>query len=376
MTSDISPNSVVEMIRQSPPLDNRNIIDDSWVKNKTILITGGAGAFGQGFLRRWAAAGAVVIIGDINAKKGDQVVRELRKKTGNAHLHFVYCDVTNWSSQLHLFREALRLSPHGGIDTVVANAGIASKTDIFMELEDLETANPPPPDLAVLDVNITGVVYTSYLALYHLQRNPGSRPADPKCDPGKTHRDRHLLLMSSIAGLIPLPGVSLYGASKHAVLGLYRCLRASSFSHGVRVNIVCPNYMDTPLLSTMSRMLLAGTILGDPEDVVEAATRFAADPRVVGRAVAVGPKMKVVTTEDGEWKLSLPRNPSGPRNPSEPRVEKAIWEIYPQDFEEADVFQRRIIGLINMKVEKRGLTGVLVDVASALLYPLKSWWRS
>lgn len=356
------------MVRQSPPLDTRNIIDDSWVKNKTIIITGGASGFGEGFLRRWAAAGAVVVIGDVNVKKGDQLVRELRKETGNAHLHFVHCDVTDWQSQVHLFREALRLSPHGGIDAVVANAGISSKKDIFNEPKVLETANPPPPDLAVLNVNLTGVIYTSYLALYHLPRNPDSRPADPNCEPGQTHRDRHLLLISSVAGFFPLPGVALYGTSKHAVVGLYRCLRSTSFSHGVRVNMICPYYMDTPLLTTASRMILAGTLMGDPEDVVEAATRFAADPRVAGRAVSVSPKLRVEQSEDGEWTLADPANPSG--------VEKAIWEIYPHDFEETDLMQRRVVKLINRRAENRGWTGVLVDLAGALLYGLKGWWRS
>lgn len=367
MTSKTS-NSVVKMLRQSPPLDFRNIVDDSWVKNKTILITGGASGFGEGFLRRWAAAGAIVVIGDVNVKRGDQLVRELKKETGNPHLHFVHCDVTDWQSQVHLFREALKLSPHGGIDTVVANAGIASRDDIFNEPKGLDAPNPPPPDLAVLDVNLTGVVYTSYLALYHLSRNPDSRPADPNCDPAQTHRDRHLLLISSVAGFLPLPGAALYGTSKHAVLGLYRCLRATSVSHGVRVNIICPYYMDTPILTTATRMFLAGNLLGNPEDVVEAATRFAADPRVVGRAVSVSPKVKVEQSEDGEWTMTKPENPSG--------VEKAIWEIYPHDFEEADRMQRRVIGLINRKAQGRGWTGLLVDLVGAVLYGLKGWWRS
>lgn len=358
----------MKIARQSPPLDVRNIIDDSWVKDKTIIITGGASGFGEGFLRRWAAAGAIVVIGDVNVKRGDQLVRELRKETGNAHLHFVHCDVTDWQSQVHLFRETLRLSPHGGIDTVVANAGIAPRDDILNEPQGLESANPPPPNLAVLDVNLTGVVYTSYLALYHLKRNPDSRPADPSCDPKQTHRDRHLLLISSVAGLVPFPGAAMYGTSKHALVGLFRCLRGTSFTHGVRVNMICPYFMDTPLLTTETRVMLAGTLLGKPEDVVEAATRFAADPRVVGRAVSVSPKLPVEQSEDGEWTMADPANPSG--------VEKAIWEIYAHDFEQADLLQRRILGLINRRAAIRGWTGMLQELVGAFFYSLKSWWRS
>lgn len=356
-------------VRQSPPLDFINIPDDSWVKNKTILITGGASGFGAGFLKRWANAGANVIIGDINVQAGDQLIRTLRKETGNKNLHFIYCDVTNWQSQVNLFREAVKLSLHGGIDTVVANAGVGEGRGVsFEKPEGLDAANPPPPDLTVLNVNLIGVVYTSHLALYWLQRNPGSSPANPKCDPTQTERDRHLLLISSVAGFLPLPGVSLYGASKHAVLGLYRCLRSTSFAHGVRTNVICPYFMDTPLLKASHRALLAGGLLGESEDVIEAGTRFAADPRVVGRAISVGPKVKVVQDEDGEWSLAEDENADG--------VKKALWEVYPHDFENADVFQRRLIGIFNRASEKRGWTGWAADMVGALIYGVKSWWRS
>lgn len=368
MASKPAQHSLEVTVRQSPPLDLSNLPDDSWVKNKTIIITGGASGFGAGFLRRWASAGAVVIIGDVNVQKGDQLIRRLRKETANENLHFVHCDVTNWSSQVNLFKEAVKLSPHGGIDTVVANAGIASSKTEFEKPEELDAVDPPPPDLAVLDVNLTGVVYTSHLALYYLPRNPQSPAADPKCDPTRTYRDRHLLLISSIAGLMPLPGVPLYGASKHAVVGLYRCLRATSFVHGVRVNLMCPYFIETPLLGTASRLILAGGVLGNVDDVVEAATRFTADPRVVGRAVTVGPDLKVKQDDDGNWSLVEGQDSSG--------IEKAIWEIYPHDFKEADIFQRRMIGLYNRAAERRGLTGVVVDVIGALVFAVKTWWRS
>lgn len=360
--------SVETTIRQSPPLDFSNIPDDSWVKGKTIVITGGASGFGAGFLQRWAVAGAVVIIGDVNVQKGDKLVRDLRKETGNVNLHFVHCNVTDWQSQVNLFREAVKLSPHGGIDTVVANAGIGGIGSAFELPEGLDVVNPPAPDLTVLDVNLTGVVYTSHLALYYLKRNPDSFPANPNCDPANTHRDRHLLLVSSFAGFLPLPGVALYGASKHAVLGLYRCLRSTSFVHGVRVNVICPYFMDTPMLSAGARAIFAGGLLGKTEDVVEAATRFTADPRVVGRAISVGPKVKVEQDQDGEWTFA--------EDNSGHAVEKALWEIYPHDFEDTDLFQRRIIGIFNRGVEMRGWMGWASDMAGAMAYAVKSWWRS
>ena len=367
MSQEAVKHPLGELVRQSPPFDINHVPDDSWVKEKVIIITGGASGFGAGFLRRWAAAGAVIIAADINVQKGDQLVREVRKDTGNPNLHFVHCDVTNWQSQVHLFREAVRLSPHGGIDTVVANAGIPGGKQPFEEPKDLDLANPPPPDLSVLDVNLTGVVYTTYLAMWYLPRNPGSSPASSKCVPSETYRDRHMIFISSYAGLMPIPGAPLYGASKHAVVGLYRTLRSMLFVHGIRVNMLCPYFIDTPLANVAVRLVLAGGTMGKVEDVVEAATRFAADPRVVGRAVSVGPKLKVKQDADGEWSLV-----EGDDRDAEAR---AIWEVYLHDFEDADVFQRRIVSILNRATEIRGWTGWAWDTVAAIWYGLPSLWR-
>lgn len=369
MAAGSSKRSTEAAIRQSPPLDFSNIPNDSWVKDKTILITGGASGFGAAFLKRWAIAGANVVIGDINVQAGDQLVRSLRKETANPNLHFVHCDVTDWQSQVNFFKEAVKLSPHGGIDTVVANAGIASGKGVPLERpKDLDAANPPPPDLATLNVNLTGAVYTTHLALYWLQRNPGSAPANPKCDPAQTRRDRHLLLISSLAGFLPLPGGTLYGASKHAVVGLFRCLRGTSFSNGVRTNLICPYFTHTALTNAGTRAILAGSVLSTVDSVVEAATRCTADPRVVGRAISVGPKLKVVEDGDGEWSLAEDSNAAG--------VDKDLWEVYPHDYENNDQFQRMMIGIYNRATEKRGWVGWAVDMAGAIIYGLRVWWKS
>ena len=230
-------------VRQSPAIDTSAVPDETWVRDKTIVITGGASGFGERFFRRWAADGATVLIGDIDIRRGDQLVREVSNETGNPKLHFFHCDVTDWQSQVQFFKDAVRVSPHGGIDTVVANAGIVDPDYTIETPRGLDGSNPPPPNLAVLDVNLKGVLYTSHLALFYLAKNPQSAPADPNCDPTKTLRDRHLLLMSSMAGIAPIPTQTLYATSKHGVVGLYRNLRCSSFSHGVRTNLICPYFM-------------------------------------------------------------------------------------------------------------------------------------
>ena len=355
--------SLEAAVRQSPPLDLDQTANDAWMKGKTILITGGASGFGAGYLRRWAEAGATVVIGDINVKKGDQLVRDVKKETGNENLHFFYCDVTDWSSQVQFFKEAVKVSQHGGIDTVVANAGIAD-TDLKFEVPvGLDGPDPPAPKFPVIDVNLTGVLYTSHLALFYLRRNPNSTPSNPNCDPAQTHRDRHLILVSSMAGLWPIPAQTLYAVSKHAVVGLFRNLRASSFMHGVRVNLICPYFIDTSIITNTGKIMLAGGAVGKPEDVVEAATRFAADPRIVGRAVLVGPKVKVVQNEDGGMELVEKENEAGDT--------KAMWEIYAHDFEDSDIFVRNVIRVLNRVAEIRGWAGWFTDMLAVVKRALR-----
>lgn len=321
--------------------------------------TGGASGFGAGFFRRWAKAGATVIIGDVNVEKGDQLVRDVRKEAANTNLHFVYCNVSDWQSQVQLFKQAVKLSPHGGVDAVVANAGIVDPDNNIEQPSGLDAAEPPPPNLAVLDVNLTGVVYTAHLAMFYLPRNPKSSAANPDSDPAQTPRDRHLMLISSMAGLGPLPGQTLYAISKHAVVALYRNLRCTSFVHGIRVNLLCPYFIDTPLFITSGRLNLAGGQFGRIEDVVEAGTRFVADSRIIGRAAVVGPKMKVAQVDDGEWEL-VEGEGAG--------EEKAIWEVHAHDTEDTELFTRNYVGILNRVVEIRGWLGWFKDILAALRY--------
>lgn len=124
--------SAVSSINQSEPIDLDKPYDAANVKGKTIVITGGASGFGAGFVRKWALNGATIVIGDINEELSQKLVAEVRKDTGNEDVHFVHCNVCDWLSQVRFFKEAARLSPHGGIDMVVANAGIAGADDFEM----------------------------------------------------------------------------------------------------------------------------------------------------------------------------------------------------------------------------------------------------
>lgn len=116
------------------------------------------------------------------------------------------------------------------------------------------------------------------------------------------------------------------------------------------------------MISTLGRVVLAGGSLGNPEDVVEAATRLVADPRVVGRALVVGPELKVEQRTDGQWSLVEGKGAAGEK--------KAIWEIYAHDFEDSDIFMRSILGIMNRAVEISRWTDWVRDLFAAFKYGL------
>jgi NAD(P)-dependent dehydrogenase (short-subunit alcohol dehydrogenase family) len=348
-------------VRQSPPLDLSKPYNPDWLKSRVIIVTGGASGFGAGFVRKWAAHGATVIIGDINVEKGDKVARQARQESRNQNIHFVHCDVTDWQSQVNLFKEAVRLSPHGGIDAVIANAGIGGNEPLHMP-QDFSGPEPKKPNFKVIDVNLYGVLYTTQLALYWLQKNPGSKPCSPDTDPAKTPRDRHLLLVGSMASLAPIVSQPLYGTAKHGVLGLFRSLRASSFVDGVRVTAIFPYFMETPLMHASGRLLMAGGAMGKAEDVVDAATRLVADSRIVGRGLAVGAKAKVKQEENGEWVVVPKDSPDG--------EERAVWEAYADDFEDSERFTHQIVRILNRVARAKGWIGWFSDIIAALRYGL------
>jgi NAD(P)-dependent dehydrogenase (short-subunit alcohol dehydrogenase family) len=365
------PVSLTSTIRQSPPVDLSLPYSLTPLSNKHILITGGASGFGAAFVSAWAAAGASIVVADIDEKKGTKAVDEVRTKTSNPHIHFVRCDVRNWKDQVKLFRAAVELSPHGGIDIVVANAGVAGPEpvgDVLSGMTDLSSETIPKPDFRVLDVNIYGLMYTAHLALLYLPRNPGSQPSDPGSKPSSHARDRHLLLIGSMASIAPIPTNPLYGASKHAVLGAFRALRASAFVQGVRVNMLCPYFIETAIMTAPARVILAGGGMGKVEDVVDAASRLCAESGICGRALCVGPRVRVRRDGDGEWVVVVNKE-DGTNGDGEGEVqERAVWEAYADDFEDCELFTRRIVGVLKGAEAIKGWVGWVKDLVAAIRY--------
>lgn len=359
--------SVTEVIRQSPPLDLTTFYDPNWVKGRTILITGGASGFGAAFVKRFAQHGATIIVGDINTSQGQSSVAEARQEAGNENIHFVHCDVTDWDSQVAFFKEGIRLSPTGGIDTVIPNAGVSTEEAIYDQNNAAD--QPKKPNTKTLEVNLTGVLYTTHLAFFYLSKNPGTTSAQSfaSADPAHVKRDRHILFIGSVASMYPLVGGLQYSSSKHGVMGLFRSAVGCSFTAGIRCNIILPYFNDTPLFTPAARAVFAGGPMGKVENVVDAAMRFTADTRMVGRAVVVGPKVRVKKGEEGyEFVAEGLEGKQG--------METALWEVAAHDYDDTELFTRKLVTLLNAITEARGWIGWGNDMINAIKYAL--WGQS
>jgi NAD(P)-dependent dehydrogenase (short-subunit alcohol dehydrogenase family) len=243
----------------------------------------------------------------------------------------------------------------------MVNAGIADADEQIIFEAPPDYASLPadkeirPPRMRTYDINATGALYTTHLALSYLKSNPGSSPCSAS-SPTIGPRDRHILLVSSMAGLLPLYGQNLYTVSKHAIIGLFRSLRLSAPQKtGVRVNVLCPYFTDTAILGPLGAVVLAGGGMARLESVVNAATRLMADQRIVGRGLCVGSKASVEHAKIVGFEKEVKGEGQD------------IWECYAEDFEQSDLFTRRVIGITNLVTAARGWGGWLADIKAVLV---------
>ena len=206
----------------SGPIDCSTSVDTSRLKGKTAIVTGGASGIGKQYVQALAKAGVHVVIADLSEENGKKVQQETSGSTT-----FVRCDVTSWDDQLAVFKKAKEFSPNHEIDIVVANAGISKGDEVF--LNDIEQDEPQKPNIDILDINATGVIWTAKLAIFYFRKQNAANK-----------RDRALILKASLAGYLDLVGAPQYTCSKFFVRGLMRSLRQSETPHGIRVNVIAP----------------------------------------------------------------------------------------------------------------------------------------
>lgn len=122
---------------------------------KVAIVSGGASGIGLAMSRHFAENGYNVAIFDVNVEAGKDVVSQIAADSPQVIVVFRQCDVSSWQSQAQKFKEVH--SEFGRIDVVCANAGISEKG--ASALGAIEEGEPVEPDLTIIDVNLSGVIY-------------------------------------------------------------------------------------------------------------------------------------------------------------------------------------------------------------------------
>jgi 3alpha(or 20beta)-hydroxysteroid dehydrogenase len=212
---------------------------------RRALVTGGAQGLGEGMAQALAAAGAQVVIGDLQDDLGANVAGAL----GDGH-GFVHLDVTddaNWEAAV-----ADAVGHLGGLDILVNNAGI----EITSLLVDVDAAQARKQ----LEVNLLGTT----LGIKHAFRTmrPGGAAGNGGC----------VINVASVAATIAFPGIAVYSATKSGVDRLTRVAAAESgrLGYGVRVNCVYPGLVPTAMGAGLANDCAELGLFGSPEEAVGA----------------------------------------------------------------------------------------------------------
>jgi len=191
-------------------------------RDKVVLLTGAASGIGRALAGELVRRGAVVVLTDSQAGPLQDATDQLCRAGGRASAALL--DVTDAEAVKRAVDETA--ARHGRLDYLFNNAGIG----VGGEARDLSLRDWQE----VLDVNLHGVIH-GVVAAYPLMVRQGFG---------------HIVNTASVAGLFPLPGEISYTASKYGIVGLSHALRAEAADLGVKVTVVCPGKIETPIYRT------------------------------------------------------------------------------------------------------------------------------
>jgi 3-oxoacyl-[acyl-carrier protein] reductase len=232
-------------------------------EGKVAVVTGAGSGFGESIARAFAAEGARVLVSDVDDKNGRRVATTIEKDGGTAR--FAHADVSQAVEVKAMIDSAV--SAFGGLDVLVNNAGFAHRTMGLWELPEEEYDR-------VFATNVKGVFLGCKYAVPAMQQRGGV-----------------IVNTASIGAVAPRPGVTVYNATKGAVVTLTRGLAGEVAQFRIRVNAVNPVVAETGFIKTalgvdklpeaIRKQLLATIPLGrmaEPRDVATAVL-FLASPQ-------------------------------------------------------------------------------------------------
>lgn len=244
------------------------------IDSGVALITGGGSGIGRETARQFADRGAKVVIADLDVEGGTAAVEEIKNAGGEAI--FVETDVTDTAETEAMIDAAVE--QFATLDFAFNNAGVGGPQLPVHEID-------PDDWEAVLSVNLTGVFNSMQAEIAQMQDQPEGGA---------------IVNNSSILGKVGFEGAAGYVAAKHGILGLTKTAALENGETGVRVNAVCPGFIETPLLEDGGitsdpdvRTAIEGrhamNRLGTPEEVAGAVLYLASEQAsfVTGEALGV-----------------------------------------------------------------------------------------
>ena len=223
--------------------------------NKVAIVTGSTSGIGEAIAREYVHEGATVVITGRNIEKGEAITEDIKATGGSAI--FVACDTSIESDIINLVD--ITIQKYGRLDILINNAGLFF-TKPLEETSSLEWDN-------MFDINVRGYMLVSKYALPHLIKSGNGA----------------IINNSSVAGMLSYAsGQSYaYSASKAAVIQLSRVMAKNYAKDHIRVNVICPGIIKTPIFGGRDISHAVAKIpigrIGLAEDVAKAATFLASN---------------------------------------------------------------------------------------------------